>query len=179
MPKDANFIMACKQKGESIPTLNVPGHEEFLVTAAFAQGLLPGPLSRKMQGTVSRSIDELNFCVEKYLRQIDGEERKEANLKVVGNTYLKQEETVSQPSLAQQKRQNGNQQRHNRHSRHMSRRYRPFNKDDSRNSLNDVHTIYKTPAKENKDNTKFCEYHQRKTHDTNECTVLKWEIDEK
>ena len=60
--EDANSIMACKQKeGESIrayydrftlATLNVPGHEEFLVTGTFAQGLLPDPVSKKMQGTI-------------------------------------------------------------------------------------------------------------------------------
>nr|KAJ0192956.1 hypothetical protein LSAT_V11C800394640 [Lactuca sativa] len=54
---DANSVMMCKKKGElirdyydrfTLATLNVPGHEEFLVTGAFAQGLLPGPLSKKM-----------------------------------------------------------------------------------------------------------------------------------
>nr|KAJ0195581.1 hypothetical protein LSAT_V11C700343870 [Lactuca sativa] len=86
---------------------------------------------------------------------------------------------VSRPSLTQQERQDGNQQRHNHHSRHMSRLYRPFNRDDSRNSHNDVHIINKTPSKENKDKTKFCEYHRSKMHDTNEFTVLKREIDKK
>ena len=57
-------------------TLSVPGHEEFLVTGAFAQGLLPGPLSRKLQGTMPKSRDELKYRVEKYLRQIEGEKRK-------------------------------------------------------------------------------------------------------
>lgn len=96
---DTNSVMACKQKsGESIrdyydqftlATLNVTGHEEFLVTGASAQGLLPGPLSRKMQGIVPRSRDELKFFLEKYLPQIGGEERNEANLKVLANGYLK------------------------------------------------------------------------------------------
>nr|KAJ0227046.1 hypothetical protein LSAT_V11C100019440 [Lactuca sativa] len=80
---DVNLIMACKQKeGESIrvyydiftlATLNILGHDEFLVTGAFAQGLLPGPLSKKMQEMVPQSRDEL--------KQIESEERKEANLK--------------------------------------------------------------------------------------------------
>ena len=65
---NANSIMESKQKeGEfirayydqfTLTTLSVPGHEEFLVTGAFAQGLLPSPLSRKMQGTVSISRDK-------------------------------------------------------------------------------------------------------------------------
>ena len=59
-------------------TLNVLGHEEFLVTGAFTQGLLSVPLSKKMQGTVPYSRDELKCRVEKYLRQIEGDERKEA-----------------------------------------------------------------------------------------------------
>ncbi|KAL7589191.1 hypothetical protein Lser_V15G38099 [Lactuca serriola] len=187
--EDAKSVMVCKQKEEesirdyygqfTLATLNVPGHEEFLVTGAFARGLLPGHLSRKMQGTIPRSRDELKFCVDKYSRQFEEEERKEANLKVVANTYLKQEETVSQPSSTQQERQDANQQKHKHHSRHMSRRYIPFNRDDSRSGHNDFDAINKTPAKENKDKTKFCEYRKSKTHDTNECTVLKHEINEK
>nr|KAJ0211899.1 hypothetical protein LSAT_V11C400157740 [Lactuca sativa] len=181
--------MACKQReGESIreyydrftlATLNVPGHEEFLVTGTFAQGLLSGPLSKKMQGTVPKSRDELKFRVEKYMRQIEGEERKEANIKVIANAYAKQEETVSRPISAQQERQDGDQQRHNHHPGHMSRRYRPFYWDDSKRGHIDVHAINKAPAKENKDKPKFCEYHKSKTHDTNECTMLQREIDEK
>ena len=62
-----------------------------------------------MQGTSPRSRDELKFHVEKYMKQIEGEERKEANLKAVANTYIKQEEATSQPSSAQQERQDGNQ----------------------------------------------------------------------
>ncbi|KAL7611781.1 uncharacterized protein LOC111900908 [Lactuca sativa] len=51
--------------------------------------------------------------------------------------------------------------------------------DDSKSGHTDIHVINKAPTKENKDKPKFCEYHKRKTHDTNECTVLKREIDEK
>lgn len=61
----------------------------------------------------------------------------------------------------------------------MSRRHRPFNRDDNKSGHNDVHAINKTPTKETKDKTKFCEYHKSKTDDTNECTILKREIDEK
>ena len=55
---DANLIMACKKKEVesirayydrfTIAMLNIQGHEEFLFTNAFAQGLFPGPLSKKM-----------------------------------------------------------------------------------------------------------------------------------
>nr|KAJ0198857.1 hypothetical protein LSAT_V11C600334800 [Lactuca sativa] len=68
---DANSVIACKQReGESIrdyydrftlATLNVPGHEEFVVIGAFTQGLLPGPLSKKMQRIVPRSKDKITF----------------------------------------------------------------------------------------------------------------------
>lgn len=58
----------------------VPGNEEFLVTGAFTQGLLPCPLSKKMLAMVPQSRDEIKYRVEKYLRQIEGEERKENNL---------------------------------------------------------------------------------------------------
>lgn len=61
----------------------------------------------------------------------------------------------------------------------MSRRYKTFNMDDYRSGHIEVHAINKVPAKENKDKPKFYEYHKSKTHDTNECTVLKREIDEK
>lgn len=75
--------------------LNVPGYEEFLVTSAFTQWLLPDPLSNKMQGTVPWSRDELKYRVEKYLTKIEGEEKKEANLKVVPSVYTKEEEASS------------------------------------------------------------------------------------
>ena len=75
---DASSIMTCKQKeGESVRayhdrftlvTLSIPGHEEFLVTGAFTQGLLPGPMSRKMQGTMQKYRYKLKYRVEKYLR---------------------------------------------------------------------------------------------------------------
>ena len=58
--------------------MSVPDLEEFLVTGAFAQGLLSGLLSKKMQGIVLKSRDELKYRVEKYLRQNEGEERKKA-----------------------------------------------------------------------------------------------------
>lgn len=61
----------------------------------------------------------------------------------------------------------------------MSRRYRPFNKDDNMGGHTAVHAMNKASEKERKDKPKFCEYHKSKTHDTNECTVLTWEIDEK
>lgn len=96
-----------KKEGDSIraycdrftlTTLNVPDHEEFLVIGAFTQGLPPGLLSKKMQRTIPQSRDELNYIVEKYLRQIKGVERKEANLKVGSSVYIKQEEVVSCPN---------------------------------------------------------------------------------
>ena len=71
---DVKPIMAYKKReGESIRSyyhrftlanLCVPGHEQFLVTGAFAQVLLPGPLSSKIQGTVQKSRDELKYRVE-------------------------------------------------------------------------------------------------------------------
>lgn len=98
---DANSIMECKQKeGDYIrpyydrfmlEILNVPVHEELLVFGTFAQRLLPDPLSKKMKGTVPQSRDKIKYRVKKYLRQIEGDGRKEANLKAVTNTYIKHE----------------------------------------------------------------------------------------
>lgn len=78
--------MACKQKeGDSIwayydiftlERLYISVHDEFLVTGTFTQGLLPNHLSKKMQGMIPQSRDELKYRVEKYLRQIECEERK-------------------------------------------------------------------------------------------------------
>ncbi|CAI9287287.1 unnamed protein product [Lactuca saligna] len=100
-------IQSRQKEGESIrayydrftlATLSDPGHEEFLVTSTFAQGLLTGPLSGKMQGTIPKSRDELKYRVEKYFRLIKGEEHKQANLKVVLNAYHKQERPTPNPA---------------------------------------------------------------------------------
>ena len=69
--------------------LNIPGHEELLVTGPFAQGLLHGPLLKNMQGMVPQLRDELKYRVEKYLTKIKGGERKEVNLKFFANAYTK------------------------------------------------------------------------------------------
>lgn len=155
--RDAKSIMAYKQKeGESIrmyydrftlTTLSIPGDEEFLVTGAFSKGLLPGSLSRKMQGIVPKSRDELEYRVEKYLRKIEGEERKQANLKVVANVYLKQESTDSHSRHNHKERHDGSRDNHNRHSRHSSCRFRPFVKDEPRRHRPKVHTVEKTPQR--------------------------------
>lgn len=105
---DTNSIMECKQKeGESIreyyarftlATLSMLGHEQFLVIGAFAQGLLSSHLSKKMQGIVPKTRDKLKYRVERYLRQFDGEEQKEENIKAVAKAYIKQEEVDTHSS---------------------------------------------------------------------------------
>lgn len=70
--------MACKQREVksirayynrfTLTMLSIPGHEEFLVTGTFAQGLYPDPLSKKIQGTVPKTRDKLKYKVAKYLR---------------------------------------------------------------------------------------------------------------
>nr|KAJ0198296.1 hypothetical protein LSAT_V11C700382210 [Lactuca sativa] len=77
-----------------LATLNVSGHEEFLVTGAFAQGLLLGPLSKKMQGT------------------IEAKERKEANLKFIAHAYIKQEEPNSHHAQSPNHRDHHEPRRH-------------------------------------------------------------------
>ena len=52
-------------------------------------------MSKKMQGTVQQSRDELKYRFDTYFRQIEGEKRKEANLKAITNAYIKQEEANS------------------------------------------------------------------------------------
>lgn len=114
--------------------LNILGHEEFPVTGPFAQGLLPSPFSKKMQEMVPQSRDELKYRVKKCLRQIKGEERKEANLKAIANTYIKQEEEISN---ANSNKLDDHDRSHDRihdkekwHSRHPPRKFRPFGKDE-------------------------------------------------
>nr|KAJ0195688.1 hypothetical protein LSAT_V11C700352310 [Lactuca sativa] len=58
--KEGDFIQAYYNRF-NLATLSIPGHEELLVIVAFAQGLLPGPLSRKIQDTVPKSRDELKY----------------------------------------------------------------------------------------------------------------------
>lgn len=121
-------MMGCKQKeGESIRVyydrfmlamLNVSGHEEFLVTGIFSQGLFLVPLSKKMQGTVSQSRDGIKYIVEKYLRKIEGEERKEAKLKVFTNAYIKIEEATSHSNNGHRECQDGGHDKQNHHLRH-------------------------------------------------------------
>ena len=52
----------------TLATLDVPDHKEFHITGAFAQHLLIVLLSKKMQGMVPQSGDELKYRVNKYLR---------------------------------------------------------------------------------------------------------------
>lgn len=68
-----------------------------------------------MQGTIPQSRDKLKYKVEKYLRKIEGEERKEANLKSVANAYIKQEEVVSQHNNDHRERQDGAHDKNNRY----------------------------------------------------------------
>nr|KAJ0185445.1 hypothetical protein LSAT_V11C900463730 [Lactuca sativa] len=152
---DANSIMSCKEKeGESIrayydwfthATLSVP------VTGAFAQGLLPG--LRKMQGTMPKSRDEIKY-------RIEGEEHKQANLKVVANAYLKQESTDSHYHYSHKERNDGSHDKHNKNMRHSSRRFHPFVKDEPRNHKLEVHV------------------NKSKTNDTGECAILKREVED-
>ena len=78
---DANSVMACKQKdGHSIhdyydrfmlATVNIPGIEDFLVMGAFAQGLLPRPLSKKKcKGQSPDPGTSSSSAWKKYLIQI-------------------------------------------------------------------------------------------------------------
>lgn len=134
--------MACKQKkGESLrayyniftlETLNIMIYKEFHGTGAFAQIFHPVPPSKKMQGTISRSRDELEYKVKKYLRQIDGEERKETNLKVVVNAYIKHEEPVSRPNTGHRECRFWGHDKNNWHSQHLSQRYSSFVKEKRR-----------------------------------------------
>lgn len=105
--------------------LNVLGHKEFLVTGALAQGLLPIHLPKDTQGMVPQSGDELKYRVEKYLKQVKGGERKEANLKAIANVYIKQEEPVSCPNTLHRDRHDGG---HDKHNQHFYRRCHQFRK---------------------------------------------------
>lgn len=133
--------------------LNVPSHEQFQVIGAFPQGLFPDPPSNKMQGMEPRSRDELKYMIEKYLRQIKGEERKEANLKAIVNTYIRQEEENSRPVQSPNHRDHHDRchDKHNWHSRHTSHIFRPFDKDKPRSHRAKVHVVEKTPLKVDKE----------------------------
>lgn len=114
----------------TLATQNILGHEEFLVTDAFVQCLLHGSLSKKMQGMVPQSRDELKYRVKKYLREVEGEEREEANIKDLANAYIKQEEAVSRPNAGHRERQDGGHEKHSQYLEHPFWRYRPFGKDE-------------------------------------------------
>nr|KAJ0190532.1 hypothetical protein LSAT_V11C800446390 [Lactuca sativa] len=77
----------------TLATLDVPDHKEFHITGAFAQHLLIVLLSKKMQGMVPQSGDELKY-------RIESEERKEGNLKAVVNKYINHEDAISHLTLA-------------------------------------------------------------------------------
>lgn len=76
-----------------------------------------------------KSRDKLKYRVEKYLMQIKGEERKEANLKAVLNAYLKQELVDSYSRHSHNECHDGSHDKHSRHSRHSSRMFCAFFKD--------------------------------------------------
>lgn len=128
-----------------------PSREEFLVTSAFAQGLLLGPMSIKMQGTMPKSRDELKYMVEKYLLQIEVEERKQANSKDVVNTYLKQESVDSYSRHNHKESNYGNHKKQSKDSRHSSRRFCPFVKDNSRRQRSKVCAIENTRQRAEKE----------------------------
>lgn len=62
---------------------------------------------------VTQSRYERKYKVEKYLRQIKGEERKEANLNIVASAYIKQEELASRPNTVHRERQDRGHDKHN------------------------------------------------------------------
>nr|KAJ0195476.1 hypothetical protein LSAT_V11C700368730 [Lactuca sativa] len=106
------------------------------------KALGPGsPLSRKMQGTVPKSRDEVKYRVEKYLRKIEGEERKEANLKFVLKAYLKQESVDSHSRHSHKERHDGSHDKHVRYSRHSSHRFCPFVKDEPLSHRPEIHIV--------------------------------------
>ena len=120
-----------------------------------------------------KSRDKIKSRFEIYLRQIEGEEHKQANLKVVANTYLKQESASSHNRHSHKERNDGSHDKHNRHSRHSSRRFCPFVKDEPRSHKMEVHAVEKTPQRTEKERSKYCEYYKSKTHDTEKCAILK------
>ena len=126
-----------------------------------------------MQGTVPKSRDELKYRVEKYLRQIEGEERKQAKLKAIANAYLKQESSNSHYRHSHKERKDGSLDKYHRHS---SRKFRLFIKDEPRSHKMEVHAVEKTPQRTEKEKSKYYEYHKSKVHDSGECAILKKEV---
>ncbi|KAL4591543.1 hypothetical protein LXL04_004512 [Taraxacum kok-saghyz] len=142
-----------------------PGHANYLVIDAFTQGLLPGPFSKKMQGWVPSTRHELKFRVEVFVRKLVGQESKEANLKAVFETYIKKEPSLN-ASPARRERRDDSHDKHHRHSRYLSCRFQPLLGYDHRSHRIEIHMVEKSPPKQMKERTKYCEYHKSKTHDT-------------
>ena len=176
---DTNTILGCRQReGESIreyyqrftkATLDVPGHEEKIVVGAFTQGILPGELSLKLQAKVPTTRVELKEKVERYLRSTEGEEEKKKFLKASQHIHSKRSETTPLQITHR------SQSRRDR----FDRRYHPHSREDHYRHRSEVHVVGDRSKYQEKNKTRFCEYHKTKSHDTEECSMLKKEMAEK
>nr|KAJ0217830.1 hypothetical protein LSAT_V11C300130160 [Lactuca sativa] len=78
-----------------------------------------------------------------HTTQIEGEECKQANLKVLANAYLKQESTNSHYRHCHKECNDGSHDKHSKYSRHSSHRFLPFVKDETISHKMEVHAIEK------------------------------------
>ncbi|KAL7613291.1 hypothetical protein Lser_V15G09109 [Lactuca serriola] len=175
---DSHSIIGCKKKeGETVreyftrfinATLDVSGHDEGLIAGAFRWGLLPGPLSQKLMGKKPQTRAKLKERVERYLRKKEGEAAKEAYL----NAMTTKRHNPSHTDF----REGG---RHFGQVRRPRVRFRPFDKDDRRSRRPEVYTVSEKQQPTKSPKSRYCEYHESKTHDTASCSVLKKEMEEK
>lgn len=127
---------------------------------------------------VPQSRDKLKYKVEKYLQQIEGEEGKEANLKVVANAYIKQEQANSHVNSNHRDHHDimtstiGTQGTHLTYFVLSARMSPGVTRTRCMQLRKHLHRWTKKKRK-------YYDYEKRKTHDTDECTVLRKEMDEK
>ena len=178
---DVREIIGCRQmEGETIKkyferfntaTLNVPGHNDNIVTGAFTHGLLPGTLSTKFVGRMPNTRNEMKERVERYLRQTEGHTTKTAYLKAATSQYG---------------REDGHHHHRHAHRRQKySKPYADYNRDERRTAHPDVLGIDDRPRTNARfdsyprNKTRYCEYHGRPGHGTVECFGLKRELEGK
>ena len=178
---DVREIIGCRQmEGETIQkyfqrfntaTMNVPGHNDNIVTGAFTHGLLPGTLSTKFVGRMPNTRDELKERVEKYLRQTAGHTTKTAYLKAASSQHDKEDGNYNH--------------RHSHRRQRYPKPYADYGRDERRSNYPGVLMVDERPKTDTRpDNyprskSRYCEYHGRSGHGTTECFGLRRELEGK
>ena len=152
-------------------TMNVPGHNDNIVTGAFTHGLLPGTLSTKFVGRMPNTRDELKERVDKYLRQTAEHTTKTAYLKAASSQHDKEDGNYNH--------------RHKYRRQRYPKPYSDYGRDERRSNYPGVLMVDERPKTDTRpDNyprskSRYCEYHGRSGHGTTECFGLRRELEGK